>query len=359
MPNIMEKARGERLILLYQNLPKGAKNAKTLSELLTIFNPTGEKVKSRAKLLEQDLLSLYSLFGKNSICRIPTWAGGSITGKTPKYYLHPNFTLDSYDNENLFFWEMLDKFTANFLPKDIHNTLTAKIANVKNHQNLQYQASQLGQWKTHLYTLPSLLQAPKYDDTILNTVHQAIIARKRLKIRYLAKWATQPVTRWVYPKGLIFIDNMIYLTAFYKVEESISTPKKVYLDANRNYAVIRIQSAQILEEAIPNWVKDLSLEKLSQKGMLETHLTHRGKFIELKLKINPYAAQHLTERPLSDNQTLERIDEKNLLLTATVMNTLRLEDWLVSMSHMSEVIEPVAIREAIKNRLLDALTYYQ
>ena len=143
------------------------------------------------------------------------------------------------------------------------------------------------------------------------------------------------------------------------IEESISTPKKVYLDANRNYAVIRIQSAQVLEEAIPNWVKDLSLEKLSQQGMLETHLTHRGKFIELKLKINHYAAQHLTERPLSDNQTLERIDEKNLLLTATVINTVRLADWLVSMSHMSEVIEPVAIREAIKNRLLDALTYYQ
>ena len=131
--NIMEKARGERLILLYQNLPKGEKNAKTLSELLTIFNPTGEKAKSRTKLLEQDLLALYSLlFGYNAICRIPTWSDGCVAGKTPKYYLHPNFTLDSYDNENLFFWEMLDKFTANFLPKDIHNTLTAKIAKIYN-----------------------------------------------------------------------------------------------------------------------------------------------------------------------------------------------------------------------------------
>ena len=39
----MEKNRGERLILLYQNLPKGEKNAKTLSELLTIFNPQAKK----------------------------------------------------------------------------------------------------------------------------------------------------------------------------------------------------------------------------------------------------------------------------------------------------------------------------
>ena len=197
MTNIMEKTRGERLILLYQNLPRGEKNAKTLAELLTIFNSSGEKVKSRAKLLEQDLLSLYSLFGDNSICRMPAWEEGSIAGKTPKYYLHPNFTLDSFDNENLFFWEMLDKFTANYLPKNIHNTLTAKIANVKNHQNLQYQISQLGQWKNHLFTIPSLLQAPKYDEHILKTIHQAIIDGKRLKISYLT-----PVRHKPYSKAL-------------------------------------------------------------------------------------------------------------------------------------------------------------
>ncbi|BFL70705.1 hypothetical protein SKB0120_17670 [Moraxella osloensis] len=34
----------------------------------------------------------------------------------------------------------------------------------------------------------------------------------------------------------------------------------------------------------------------------------------------------------------QKADANNLLLTATVMNTLQLEDWLVSMSHMSEVI---------------------
>ena len=151
---------------------------------------------------------------------------------------------------------------------------------------------------------------------------------------------------------------MIYLTAFYKVEESISMPEKVYLDANRNYAIIRIQSVQILEEPIPNWVNDLSLEQLSRKGVLETHLTQRGKPIILRLKINHIAAQHLTERPLSNDQTLEKMDEKNLLLTATVMNTVRLEDWLISMSHMSEVLGPVKLREIIIDRLTDGLNQY-
>ena len=54
-----------------------------------------------------------------------------------------------------------------------------------------------------------------------------------------------------------------------------------------------------------------------------------------------------------------KADAKNLLLTATVMNTLRLEDWLVSMSHMSEVIEPKPLRENVIERLKNASAYYQ
>ena len=54
----------------------------------------------------------------------------------------------------------------------------------------------------------------------------------------------------------------------------------------------------------------------------------------------------------------QKADTNNLLLTATVMNTLRLEDWLVSMSHMSEVLEPVKLREMIIDRLTDGLNQY-
>ena len=54
-----------------------------------------------------------------------------------------------------------------------------------------------------------------------------------------------------------------------------------------------------------------------------------------------------------------KADAKNLLLTATVMNTLRLEDWLVSMSLMSEVIEPKPLRENVIERLKNASAYYQ
>jgi hypothetical protein len=41
------------------------------------------------------------------------------------------------------------------------------------------------------------------------------------------------------------------------------------------------------------------------------------------------------------------------------MNTVTLEDWLVSMSHMSEVFAPLDLRQAVIERLQGALRYYQ
>lgn len=64
----MELPRGERLISLYQYLTRGKCNAKSLTELIAVFNPTREKPKSRAKLLENDLLALFSLLGEEAHC---------------------------------------------------------------------------------------------------------------------------------------------------------------------------------------------------------------------------------------------------------------------------------------------------
>lgn len=325
--NIMEYPRGERLILLYQHLPKGEKNAKTLSELISQFNPTGEKVKSRSKLLEQDLLSLFNLWGEQAIGRIPNWTAGNITGKTPKYYLQSNFSLDNFDNENLFFWEMLDKFTAHFLPKDVHTQLEEKISKVQQSQQKKYQTSDLGQWKNHLITLPSVLQAPQLDNAILPTIHQAIREQKALEFNYQKKWHETIEKKVIYPVGLVFVDNMVYLTGFYPLEDSIKLKEQDYLKQQRVFAVIRISQATILDTPIPAWVEQFTLPYLQKIGVLERYLTKQTT-IQLKLQIDYHASQHLTERPLSDDQKMEWYDDETLILTATVENTERLENWL-------------------------------
>lgn len=358
MTDLMSQSRGERLIQLYQYLPRGEKNAKTLSELISQFNPTGEKIKSRSKLLEQDLLSLFNLWGEQAIGRIPNWTAGNITGKTPKYYLQNNFSLDNFDNENLFFWEMLDKFTAHFLPKDVHTQLEQKISKVHQSRQKKYQISELGQWKNHLITLPSVLQAPELDNDILTTIHQAIREQKALEFHYQKKWHETIEEKVIYPVGLVFVDNMVYLTGFYPLEDSLKLTEKDYLEEQRVFAVIRISEAKILDMPIPTWVEQFTLPYLQKIGVLERYLTPQTT-IQLKLQINYHASQHLTERPLSNDQTMQKFDDETLILAATVENTERLENWLMGMASSSQVLEPDWLRQTMIKRLKSALSYYE
>ena len=46
-------------------------------------------------------------------------------------------------------------------------------------------------------------------------------------------------------------------------------------------------------------------------------------------------------------------------MTATVANTQRLEDWLVSMSQLAVVEAPNELRAAIRERLLSGIGLYQ
>lgn len=61
---------------------------------------------------------------------------------------------------------------------------------------------------------------------------------------------------------------------------------------------------------------------------------------------------------MSADQTITVIDEDWNQVTATVANTQRLQDWLVSMSQLSVVIAPVDLKEVILERLQNALALY-
>lgn len=351
---IMSKPSAIRLLRLYEKLPRSEQKAKSIAELIDSFGD--EKTESFSKALKSDLEKLADEVGSDAVIRIPDWSE-DVKGKTPKYYLHPDFTLDSYDNDELFFWEMLDKFTAHFLPKDVHTQLEQKISKVHQSQQKKYQISELGQWKNHLITLPSVLQAPQLDNDILTTIHQAIREQKALEFSYQKKWHENVEKKVIYPVGLVFVDNMVYLTGFYPLEDSLKLKEQDYLEQQRVFAITRISNASVLQETIPAWVEQFTLPYLQKIGVLERYLTKQTT-IHLKLQIDYHASQHLTERPLSQDQVIKRFDKDTLIVTATVENTERLENWLMGMASSSQVLEPEWLRQAMIKRLKSALSYY-
>ena len=231
-----------------------------------------------------------------------------------------------------------------------------KLAQLRRQDKDNFHQSKLGQWQNHLITLPSIVQAPKLDNDVLGSIHKALLQNRQLKIGYQNKWEENPSQRVVYPKGLIFIDNMMYLTGFNPTDDHIDND--VLLKKHRNFAVNRITGAIVIDKLVPDWVgrDTFSLECLHKLGRLEPTNNIQ---IKLVLKLQRYACQHLYERPLSIDQKIMAIDDTWNQVSASVANTKRLQDWLVSMSQLAVVVEPSELKAEIFERLKSGLALYK
>ena len=347
-----------RLFMLYQRLPRSKDKAISLTELMNVYGNNPNHYANERKNLENDLTSLNQIFNdvfhSDALMRQPAW-GNNISGQTARFYIEPSFSIDVVNEQTVFFWQMLDKYTANYLPTSFKQSISEKLGQLDRQDKTSFNQSRLGQWQNHLITLPSIVQAPKLDSDVLASIHQALLENKQLHITYRKKWDEHSNVRIIYPKGLVFIDNMIYLTGFNPTSDHIDD--NVLLKVHRNFAVNRIEAAEVTEQLVPDWVERnaFTLENLRKLGKLELN---NGLKIGLVLKVQKYACQHLYERPLSSTQTITVIDDTWNEVRATVANTQRLQDWLVSMSQLAVVIEPAQLKAVILERLESGMKLY-
>ncbi|WP_201603064.1 helix-turn-helix transcriptional regulator [Psychrobacter submarinus] len=347
-----------RLFALYQFLPRDKVNAMSLTELMSVYGANPDRYANERKNLENDLMSLNQIFNdifySQALVREPAW-GQNISGQTARFYIEPSFSIDVINEQTVFFWQMLANYTANYLPTSFKQSISDKLDQLDRQDKTSFNQGRLGQWQNHLITLPSVVQAPKLDSDVLASIHQALLHSCQLKITYRKKWDESANEKLIYPKGLVFIDNMMYLTGFYPVEDHIDD--NVLLKAHRNFAVNRITKAAVMDESIPDWVarNAFTLKNLSKLGKLELN---DGLEIRLVLKIQRYACQHLYERPLSNDQQITVIDNTWNEVRATVTNTQRLQDWLVSMSQLAVVVEPAQLKAVILERLESGKALY-
>ena len=356
---IASNTKSTRLFALYQCLPRSEADAMSLTELMIGYGDDSDNYTNERKNLENDLIALNQIFNdifySEALVRVPAW-GHNISGQTARFFIEQSFSIDVINEQTVFFWEMLDKYTANYLPTSFKQSITDKLTQLGRQDKTSFQKSKLGQWQEHLITLPSIVQAPRLDNDVIASIHQALLNNQQLRITYQNKWKEKPSQRVVYPKGLIFIDNMIYLTGFNPTDDHIDD--EVLLKAHRNFAVNRITEAGVIDKVIPDWVgRDVfSLDNLNKLGKLEpTDIVQ----IQLVLRVQKYACQHLYERPLSQDQQITMIDDTWNQVSATVANTQRLQDWLVSMSQLAVVVEPSELKTVILERLKSALALYE
>ena len=113
-----------------------------------------------------------------------------------------------------------------------------------------------------------------------------------------------------------------------------------------HYALHRFESAELLDEpALKPRGFDLDIY-LSETAAFQYPL--QNEHIRLVADFDAGAAEHLIERPLSDNQTFEHRPDGRVRITATVTDTAELRWWLRGYGELVEIIKPQSLKMEFK-----------
>jgi predicted DNA-binding transcriptional regulator YafY len=100
---------------------------------------------------------------------------------------------------------------------------------------------------------------------------------------------------------------------------------------------------------------DFNLDRYIESAAFEYRV---GEKVVFKAIFDRDAALHLDETPLSEDQTIQTVDEDYVLVTATVLDSAQLLWWLLGFGDLVEVLEPESLRVRTGTTLIDAAARY-
>lgn len=205
----------------------------------------------------------------------------------------------------------------------------------------------LAHWPDKIRVLPQGLpkKIPDINPEVAEVVYQAVLQERQLLITYPGKNEdVETTSRIIHPLALVVRDYVVYLICIFDG----------YFDP-RQLAMQRIFSAEVLNDAA-----------LRPQGFsIDTYITN-GEFgiplnphpIMLEAEFMRHVAIHLREAPIAEDQVIEEVDEDNVLLRATVPDTLELRLWLKSFGDEVAVIKPDELRQEFREIAENLGGYY-
>ena len=308
---------------------------KTAKELTDALNNDGYNISKRQ--VERDLLELYDAFGLDL----------NNTSIPYGWRLPPHVPIDlpSITLAEALSLQLVEGTLKALIPPAMMHSLESRFLQAKRKLETLETANQASQWLHKVAVVPPSLPMlpPTIDPNILETVQDALLLNRQLNVEYRKFDAGHPSSQTLHPLGLVQRGPVTYLvaTAFH------------YTDAHL-YVLHRIITASKTEHAVVT-PEGFSLEQYIASDALQ--FGNNGS-ICMKAEIWDGLAQILRETPLSADQQIAEIDGA-LQITATVTDSWQLRWWILSQGDGIEIIEPVALRHEIANKLKAAASQYE
>ena len=242
-------------------------------------------------------------------------------------------------------FQMAEGHLQNVLPKSTLDFLQPWFSTGKN--VLDEHGNGLSKWHDKVRVLPRGIpqRAPEISDEVAAAVYQAVLQEKQLKLTYVANTEIpEPREYTIHPLALVVRDQVIYLVCIF---DGYTDPRQL--------ALHRIRHAEILEASCQR-PEAFSVDAYIADG--DFNMLYSRKPIRLEAEFLKHVAIHLRESPVSDDQTIEEVSEENILLAATVLDSLELRFWLRSFGDEVEVIHPLNLRTEFANSASTLASHY-
>jgi len=189
-------------------------------------------------------------------------------------------------------------------------------------------------WRDKVRVIPRgpKLKSPEIDAEARNAIYEALLRNRRARVCYAPRNGEGVKEYEVNPLGLVLKDGVLYLVCSMWDYPDI-----------RLLVLHRMRGCELLDTPA-NPPAGFDLDDYIASGELDFAL---GGEIKLRALFTAEAAFHLAERPLSDDQTLEKQEDGRVLLTATVVDSSELRWWLLGFGEQVEVVGPREMRDAM------------
>jgi predicted DNA-binding transcriptional regulator YafY len=180
-------------------------------------------------------------------------------------------------------------------------------------------------------------------------VYQAVLQDVKLSILYGRNSEKTDIEKrvrsFVSPLALVVRDSVVYLVCIY---DGYSDPRQL--------ALHRMTAAELLNDPAER-PKGFSIDSYIAEGEFGIPLNPRP--IKLEAEFYRSVAIHLHESPIAEDQTIRDVDDDNVLLRATVPDTLELRLWLKSFGDDVAILRPAALRKEFREMADNLKDYYQ
>ena len=310
--------------LVLQMIPRAPRKV-TAREIVDRLRAEGQDATKRT--VERDLIALSAVFPLQADERARPY-GWSFAAAAP------GFSLPGMAPLQAIVLRLAHAHLGRLLPAHLADALQPYFAQAQQVLAHMGESGHRFDWDRHVAVVEPTqpLLPPEIDGAVLETIHLALDSGKRLHLTYASRSQQKTLDYAVNPLGLVYRGAVGYLVA------SI-----VPYDDPRQLALHRIRAAELLDETATH-PAGFDLQVYARSGAFG--FLDEGP-IELVLRMQRAAAQHLYETPLGTDQRIDDDGPDHVRIRATVNLTSQLRWWILGFGGQLEVLRPPDLRKSI------------